>query len=138
MSKLKLENRLIDMLPVAIYTCAPDGRITGYNNKAAEIWGRHPKLGDTDQRFCGAFRLYRPNGEFMAHAATPMAECLAKQEPQVNRAAIIERPDGSRIQVLVNIQPLFDELHQFIGAVNVFHEIADLKLAEQEATAAAS
>ena len=36
---------LVGLLPVGLYTCAaPSGAITFYNEKAAELWGRAPRL----------------------------------------------------------------------------------------------
>ena len=35
------------------------------NARAAELWGRKPADGDTDERFCGAHTLYRAG--WLAH-----------------------------------------------------------------------
>src|SRR5580658_8161134 len=53
---------LFDLAPVAVYSCDVSGVIRDYNNRAAELWGRKPERGDTDERFCGSFKLYRPDG----------------------------------------------------------------------------
>jgi PAS domain S-box-containing protein len=45
---------------------------------------------------------------------------------------IIERPDGSRVPVLVNIAPLYGESGQQIGAVNCFQDLRSQKQSEQE------
>jgi signal transduction histidine kinase len=45
---------------------------------------------------------------------------------------IIERPDGSRVTVLVNIAPLFDGNGALIGAVNCFQDLSAQKQAEEE------
>ena len=45
---------------------------------------------------------------------------------------VIERPDTSRITVLVNIAPLFGEDGKLIGAVNCFQDISSQKQAEDE------
>jgi hypothetical protein len=59
---------LIELLPVAAYAVrAPDGVITWFNSQAAKLWGRAPVVGDTDERFCGAYKLYHANGAHMAH-----------------------------------------------------------------------
>ena len=53
---------LFDMSPVAVYSIDASGVIQDFNRVAAELWGREPALGDTDERFCGSFKLYRPDG----------------------------------------------------------------------------
>jgi hypothetical protein len=30
----------VDLLPAAVYVCAPDGTILRFNRRAAELWGR--------------------------------------------------------------------------------------------------
>src|SRR5712671_820816 len=68
---------LVDLLPMAAYAVrAPDGVIAWFNSRAAELWGRVPVAGDTDERFCGAHKLYYPDGAYMAHCDTPVAHAL--------------------------------------------------------------
>lgn len=124
--------RLVGLLPVAVYTCdAATGVITFFNEKAAELWGRRPKVGDTDERFCGSFRLRRPDGAGLPNDQTPMAFALREGKSFRNEEVIIERPDGSFITVLVNIDPIRDEQGRVIGAINAFHDITAQKQTEQ-------
>jgi PAS domain-containing protein len=51
---------LFNLAPVAVYSCDVSGVIREYNHRAAELWGRKPQLGDTDERFCGSFKMFRP------------------------------------------------------------------------------
>src|SRR5580765_8918602 len=89
---------LFALAPVAVYSCDVSGVIREYNNRAAELWGRKPNLGDTDERFCGSFKLYRPDGSFMPHEQCPMGDVLSGRLPEMRDAEVhIERPDGSRI-----------------------------------------
>ena len=39
---------LFNLAPIAVYSCDVSGVIRDYNNRAAELWGRKPELGDTD------------------------------------------------------------------------------------------
>jgi PAS domain-containing protein len=48
-----LPDRLFDLLPVGLYVCDPDGLIRLYNRRAAELWGRSPKLDDPPTDFAG-------------------------------------------------------------------------------------
>ncbi|HEV8379961.1 MAG TPA: PAS domain S-box protein [Gemmatimonadales bacterium] len=125
--------RLMALLPAAVYTCeAPSGMVTYYNDKAAELWGRVPRLGDRDERFCGSFRLWYPDGTALPHDQTPMAMAMQDGRAFRNVDVVIERPDGSRISVLVNIDPIRDDTGAIVGAINVFHDTSALKEAELE------
>jgi len=118
--------------PLAVYSCNATGVIQEFNASAAELWGRSPVLGDTDERFCGSFRMVRPDGSIMAHEECPMAEVLSGKIPAANDAEVlIERPDGSRISVIVNIRPLKNEQGEITGAINCFHDITARKQAEE-------
>ena len=106
-----------------VYSCDASGVITFYNNHAADLWGRKPALGDTHQRFCGSHMLYRVDGNFMPHDHCPMADVLAGKASGIYDAEVhVERPDGSRIVVIVNIAPLIDDNGVIVGAVNSFCE----------------
>jgi PAS domain S-box-containing protein len=122
---------LFALAPVAVYSCDVSGVIRHYNNRAAELWGRKPKLGDTDERFCGSFKLYRPDGSFMPHEQCPMGDVLTGKVPGTHDAEVhIERPDGSRIIVIVNIAPLKDNQGKITGAINCFYDVTERKEAE--------
>jgi PAS domain S-box-containing protein len=123
---------LFDLGPVAVYSCDASGVIQEYNRKAVELWGCEPALGDTDKRFCGSFKLFRPDGVFMPHDECPMAEVVAGTLPEVRDAEVlIERPDGSRITVVVNIQPVTSERGEVIGAINCFYDVTSRKQTEE-------
>ena len=80
--------------------------------------GRTPKLGDTDLKFCGSHKLFRPDGTHLPHAETPMESVLRTSNAARDQEAIIERPDRSRVTVLVNITPIFDGGGSLIGAIH--------------------
>jgi PAS domain S-box-containing protein len=123
---------LMELLPAAVYICeAPSGVITYHNRRAAELWGRAPAMGDTDERFCGSFRLFRTDGTPLSYAEAPMAQVLNGADPIRNQEVAIERRDGSRIILRVNIDPLYDINGRLCGAINVFEDVTDLRQAEQ-------
>ena len=123
---------LFDLAPVAVYSCDVSGVIRDYNHRAAELWGRKPELGDTDERFCGSFKLYRPDGSFMPHEQCPMGDVLTGKVPGTHDAEVhIERPDGSRIIVIVNIAPLKDDRGKITGAINCFYDVTARRQAEE-------
>lgn len=123
---------LFDLAPVAVYSCDVSGVIRDYNNRAAELWGRRPQVGDTDERFCGSFKMYRPDGSYMPHEQCPMGDVLTGKVPGIHDGEVhIERPDGSRVIVIVNIAPLKDEGGEIIGAINCFYDVTERKKGEE-------
>lgn len=126
---------LIDALPAAVYVCDIDGVVQAFNEKAAEIWARRPKVGDTEELYCGAHRLYYPDGTFLLHRDTPMAECLRTGIGVTAHDVVIGRPDGSRVPVAVSIAPIHDDAGERIGAVNCFVDMTNQRAAEAERAA---
>jgi PAS domain S-box-containing protein len=126
------QTRLIELFPMAAYAVrAPDGVIAWYNSRAAELWGRVPAIDDTDERFCGAYKLYHADGTHMAHCDTPVALALETGASVHEQEVIIEKPDGSRVTVSVHIDPIRDRDGSIVGVVNFFHDIHERKLAER-------
>ena len=124
--------RLANLLPVGVYTCAADGTITYFNQQAATLWGRAPQPGDTDERFCGSLKLFLPGTDtHLLHEDCPMAVALREGTSYRNEEVIIERPDGSRVTELVNIDPIRDADGTVAGAINVFHDVSALKRVEE-------
>ena len=122
---------LFDLSSVAVYSIDASGVIQNFNLRAAELWGQSPAVGDTDQLFCGAYKLYRPDGTFMPHDRCPMATVASGEIAEARDAEVlIERADGSRITVIVNIRPLKNDRGEITGAINCFYDITERKQAE--------
>jgi PAS domain S-box-containing protein len=123
---------LFDLGPVAVYSCDASGVIDKFNRRAEELWGRAPAPGDTNERLCGSFKLFRPDGSFMPHEQCPMAEVVSGKKSAVHDGEVlIERPDGSRVTVVVNIHALKDKRGTVTGAINCFYDITERKHAEE-------
>ncbi|HXV23977.1 MAG TPA: HWE histidine kinase domain-containing protein [Alphaproteobacteria bacterium] len=122
---------LFDALPIGLCICDRDGALIRYNERAAMLWGRSPQIGEARQRYCGALRAYTPDGVPLSLDETPMAEVLRTGIPAVDRELTIERPDRTRISVLLNVRPLFSETGELAGAVNCFQDITRRRLAEE-------
>jgi PAS domain S-box-containing protein len=129
----ELPERLFEQLPFAVYVCDRDGLVLRYNRRAAELWGRAPKLGDPNERFCGSYRMFRPDGSLLPHHQWPMADVLRTGVSVRQQEVHIERPNGSRGIALVDIEPVMDSDGTIVGAVNCFQDITERKLAENAA-----
>jgi len=123
---------LVEVLPAAVYVCDVDGVVVSYNKRATELWGRAPRSGDIDVKFCGAHRLFRSDGSFLPHHETPMEWVLRTGKPARDQEVIIERPDGTRVTVLVNIAPIFDDHGSQTGAVNCFQDLSARQRTEED------
>ena len=114
------------------FACAaPIAGSSAINRRAVEFWGRTPPLGDPNDRYSPSFRRYGADGEPLSFDATPVAAALRTGVPVVGAELVIERPDGSRIPVLMNAAPLKDRSGRIEGAVCSFQELTERKRAEE-------
>ncbi|MEA2734872.1 MAG: hypothetical protein QOE14_1323, partial [Humisphaera sp.] len=123
--------QLVSLMPAAVYTCDAEGRLTFYNRRAAELWGREPQLVTDDSRFCGSVRLWKLDGSPLPHELTPIASCIRDGRSTRNTEVVIEQPDGKRVIVSVNIEALHNQEGVRTGAINVFEDITERKRAEE-------
>src|SRR5918996_3685028 len=79
-SKKKVDN-ILSLMPIGVYTCDEEGRITFFNQRAAELWGREPKLNDNEEIFSGSWRLRRPDGSLLPRNETPIAGAPRNRPP---------------------------------------------------------
>jgi PAS domain S-box-containing protein len=120
---------ILEALPAAVYTTDAAGRITFYNQAAADLWGCRPELGKSE--WCGSWRLFWPDGRPMPHDECPMAVVLKEDRAIHDGEAVAERPDGTRVPFLASPTPLHDASGAVIGAVNMLVDVTQRKLAEQ-------
>lgn len=124
--------KLADLLPVAVYTCkAPKGTLQYYNQQAVELWGREPLCNDDEEQLCGPLKLYQRDMATLSHPQSPMAIALTQGISYRNREVIIERPDGSRVIALANIDPIKNREGKVTEIINVLQDITYLKRAEE-------
>jgi PAS domain S-box-containing protein len=122
-------DQLLLALPVALYMTDAAGRITFYNEAAAEMWGVRPELGTS--AFCGSWKLYWSDGTPLPHDECPMVMTLKQGRPIRGMEAIVERPDGTRVPFIPYPTPLFDASGTLIGAINMLVDITERREAEQ-------
>jgi len=120
---------LLEALPVAIHMTDPAGYVTYCNAAAVALWGLTPEPGTS--RYCGSWKLYRPDGRPLPHDECPMAMALRHKKPIRGAEAIAERPDGTRVPFIPFPTPLFDTSGALIGGVNMLVDISERKLAEK-------
>ncbi len=115
--------------PMAIFVCDRNAVLQYYNSRAAELWGREPECGV--DRHCGSLKLWLPNGNALPHSQSPVVEVLRTGVPAHNVEVSIERPDGTRLPVLVNFSPIRNAGGETTGAIASFVDITERKRAEE-------
>jgi PAS domain S-box-containing protein len=119
---------LLGAIPAGVVACDAAGTVVFHNACADRLCGGPP--GETPA--CWGPAACAVNGHRLANFTTPLQEVLAGGEAVVDRELSIERPDGSRIDVLLNITPLRDHAGALGGAVNIVQDITARKRVEQE------
>jgi PAS domain S-box-containing protein len=133
-----LFRKMIDSLPIAIYTTDAEGRLTYFNPAAVEFSGQVPEL--SSDQWCVSWKLFHADGAPLPHDQCPMAITLKENRSRRGEEAIAERPDGTRILFLSYPTPLSDTHGKLIGGINMLEDIterrrAEMKLAEAMAVA---
>jgi two-component system CheB/CheR fusion protein len=127
---------LLAALPTAAYSCKPDGRLLFYNEHAAELWGRRPKLDDASDRFCGSHALLSPAGKPVLHDASWMARALQDGKAYGDKEMIVVRPDGGLRTVLAYVTPLHGAGGQLVAATAMLVDITERNDSHRAAEAA--
>ena len=115
--------------PLAVFVGDRNAVIQHYNARAVELWGREPTCGV--EKHCGSTRLWLPDGTLLPHDQSPMVDVLRTGIPAHNVEVFIERPDDSRLLVLVNFAALKNAQGKVTGAITSFIDITERKQAEE-------
>jgi len=121
----------MDDLPVGAYRCDAEGRITYFNECAAQLWGREPRLHDLTERFSGAVRLLAADGTFIPREQCRMARALATGQSCSGAEITIERLDATRVTVLEHVHATSDMSGGHSGAMNVLLDVTDRRHDEE-------
>lgn len=120
--------QLTGLMPMAMFSTDKDGLITFYNEKAVELWGRRPRLNDpSEMRYCGSWKMYQTDGTPLPHDQCLMRMAIIGKKSFRDEEIIMEKPDGTRINARVNIDPIYSADGELTGAINVFEDITEAK-----------
>lgn len=125
--------RVLDCLPVPVYTTDAEGAVTYWNQACVDFAGRRPQLGQ--DRWCVTWELYTMTGERLPHDQCPMAVAIKQRRPVRDEIAIAMRPDGSRRAFKPYPTPLFKRNGELKGAVNVLIDVSSEQAAALSAQA---
>jgi PAS domain S-box-containing protein len=114
---------MLELLPVGTFICDAEGVIVRYNRRAAEIWRRAPKPGQTHRDFSSSSRFFAVDGTPDAY---PLLEhVLETGVPIRNVERRVERADGSTAFLSISIDPLRDADGNVAGTVGCVVDISD-------------
>ncbi len=120
---LRASDEILELLPVATCICDIDGRILQYNRRAVEIWGRTPEPGDTHDQFTASYRFFSSDGRKLPQSK--IAWVLKTGQAVRDEELLVERVNGGRIAVLVNIDPLLDAQGKMVGAITCIQDVTE-------------
>ncbi|MDC7786948.1 HWE histidine kinase domain-containing protein [Rhodoplanes sp. TEM] len=132
--KLNSWKEMLDALPVAAYLCDVAGVIVHCNRRAAEMWGRSPRVAD-DAPAVWPPRPVRDTDPARHHLGlvdTPVGQFMRTGQPVRDREIVLERSDGGRAIVLANIEPITGDDGAVLGAVGCFQDITERKRADHQ------
>lgn len=114
---------VLNNLPVPVYTTDADGRVSYWNHACVDFAGREPRLGE--DRWCVTWRIFTTEGEALPHDQCPMADAIRTRQSVRGKVAIAMRPDGTRRAFTPYPTPLFDEVGELTGAVNMLIDVSN-------------
>ncbi|MBB5765794.1 PAS domain-containing protein [Methylorubrum rhodesianum] len=112
---------LLQKISAPLYTTDVEGWLTYYNDAAAELWGRHPVLGE--ERWCGSWRIYDTDGKLLPREQWPLAVAFQQSCTVYGRQAILEQPDGTRVPVMPHPTLLRDRSGTVIAGSSILLKI---------------
>ena len=123
-------DQVVEALPVAVYACDAQGRVTMFNEAAAALLGRTPA--PDEEMWSSPYRFYRPDGSYVPFDRSPMAVALREGRAIRGAEVVVERPDGTRRAALAHPQPIRDPSGEVVGAIDVMVDITERRTAESE------
>ena len=113
---------LLQKISAPLYTTDAEGWLTYYNDAAAELWGRHPVIGE--ERWCGSWRIYDTDGKLLAREQWPLSVAFKQSRAVRGLQAVLEQPDGTRVPVMPHPTLLRDRSGIVVAGSNILLKIA--------------
>lgn len=120
--ELILTRQLASYLAAPMFLVGPEGELLFYNEPAEELLGYRfdEALEIPLDEWATTYQLYRPGtGERMAADEYPLVAAMRERHP-THTSLIYQRPDGSKIPIVVTSIPLIGQGGELLGAAAVF------------------
>ena len=115
-------HQMLRAIPVAVYSCDAEGRVTFYNLAAVRLWGREPEL--NKDVWCGSWKIFQPDSSRLPLDQCPMARTIPEGRSIHGEEIVVERRDGTRSRVLAHSEPIRNSSGAVVGAVNTLVELS--------------
>lgn len=122
-----LLERITESSPVGILVTDQEGRIVLVNERAAQIFGT-AKAEMTKRAYdVATWRITDHQGKRLSDRDLPPCRILSAGEPVFGGEHAIIRPDGHRVLLSVNAEPLVDESGNIDGVVSTVEDVTKEK-----------
>jgi two-component system cell cycle sensor histidine kinase/response regulator CckA len=126
---------LMEFIPEGITIAdAPDVRIRMISRYGLDLAGRAPEelLGTTAAERAPSTVTYYPDGRTLVlPEALPLTRAAREGELILDEEYVVQRPDGTRVSVLINASPIRDEAGSITGALVAYRNITERKRFEE-------
>jgi two-component system phosphate regulon sensor histidine kinase PhoR len=126
MEKQQIYDIIIDNLPVGFSIVDNDGIIIDFNNTAEDITGY------SKEEVIGKSHLEILHGTSVKEKCPLFGYAINKQAQTTAIESSIKRKTGEIIMVSVSVSPLFNKDGNFIGGIELFRDITEVKRLERE------
>lgn len=123
---------VLQHIPVGIALIGADGHMT-VNPKVEEMLGLKLAPGDSREQYRN--RIFYPDGTPVPPGGLVSTRVIEQGESVPPAEFLVQRPDGSRLQVLGSAGPIRDAEGRLIGGVGVFQDISERIRAEEKVRA---
>jgi PAS domain S-box-containing protein len=114
---------ILDQLPIGVcIAMAPDVKVILSNKKAAEIAGMPVQPGASWSEHCRHWRFQYPDGRPLPAEEVALARAVLRGEHVIGAEHVVERPDGTRLNLRGNAIPLLEN-GQVVGGVVAFWDV---------------
>jgi PAS domain S-box-containing protein len=126
---------LMEFIPEGIAIAdAPDARIRMISRYGVDLAGRAPEelMGTTAAERAPGSVTYSADGRTpVPPEALPLARAASAGELILDEEYVVQRPDGTRVSVLINASPIRDEEGTVTGALGAYRNITERKRFEE-------
>lgn len=116
-------HHIIPKAPAALYATDENGLLTYYNDEIAQLWGYYPCVKDPAEQVFGAWRFYHGDGSVLPYEDCPMVQVLRNGKSFRAKEIAVKKPDGVRLVMLVNADPILSEKGLLTGSINILQDI---------------